>query len=97
MGVSVRVVSSGLTVDFVELEAQGASHLANGSPHHSTTIETTRPSGSVGLAFILSQTMSASVINALRRRLPMTKVKFNWDNMASVHKLATELNAVKTQ
>lgn len=43
------------------------------------------------------QTMSASVINALRRRLPMTKVKFNWDNMASVHKLATELNAVKTQ
>jgi len=40
--------------------------------------------------------MSESVLNALRRRLPITKVKFDWDNKASVHKLASELNAVKT-
>jgi len=43
------------------------------------------------------QTMSESVLNALRRRLPITKVKFDWDNRASVHKLASELNTMKTQ
>lgn len=41
------------------------------------------------------QTMSADVLNALRRRLPITKVKFDWDR-AAVHKLASELNAFKT-
>jgi len=41
------------------------------------------------------QTMNEHVLNALRRRLPITKVKFDWDNRASVHKLATELNAFK--
>jgi len=41
------------------------------------------------------QTMSESVLNALRRRLPITKVKFDWENKASVHKLASELNAFK--
>jgi len=41
------------------------------------------------------QTMNEQVLNALRRRLPITKVKFDWDNRASVHKLATELNAFK--
>ena len=41
------------------------------------------------------QTLSESVLNALRRRLPITKVKFDWDNKASVHKLASELNAAK--
>lgn len=41
------------------------------------------------------QTMSESVLNALRRRLPITKVKFDWSNKASVHKLASELNAFK--
>ena len=33
-------------------------------------------------------TMSESLLNGLRRRLPITKVKFDWDNRASVHKLA---------
>jgi capping protein alpha len=37
------------------------------------------------------QTMSESVLNGLRRRLPITKVKFDWDNKASVHKLAADL------
>jgi len=41
------------------------------------------------------QTMNEQVLNALRRRLPITKVKFDWDNRASIHKLATELNAFK--
>lgn len=41
------------------------------------------------------QTMNEHVLNALRRRLPITKMKFDWDNRASVHKLATELNAFK--
>jgi len=40
-------------------------------------------------------TLSESVLNALRRRLPITRVKFDWDNKASVHKLATGLNAFK--
>eukprot|EP00965_Chrysotila_dentata_P047443 1573496-Pleurochrysis_carterae.AAC.8 len=43
------------------------------------------------------QTMSDSVLNALRRRLPVTKVKFDWDNKASVHKLASELSAAKVR
>ena len=34
-------------------------------------------------------------VDALRRRLPITRVKFDWDNKASVHKLATGLNAFK--
>jgi len=42
------------------------------------------------------QTMSESVLNALRRRLPITKTKFDWDNRAATHKLATELQAFKT-
>mmetsp|Transcript_47572 Transcript_47572/g.101566 ORF Transcript_47572/g.101566 Transcript_47572/m.101566 type:complete len:295 (-) Transcript_47572:325-1209(-) len=36
-------------------------------------------------------TMSETVLNGLRRRLPITKVKFDWDNKASVHKLAADL------
>jgi capping protein alpha len=36
-------------------------------------------------------TMSESVLQGLRRRLPVTRVKFDWDNKASVHKLASEL------
>jgi len=36
-------------------------------------------------------TMSESVLQGLRRRLPVTRVKFDWDNKASVHKLANEL------
>jgi hypothetical protein len=35
------------------------------------------------------------VLNALRRRLPITKVKFDWDNKAAVHKLAADLTAAK--
>jgi capping protein alpha len=36
-------------------------------------------------------TMSETVLQGLRRRLPVTRVKFDWDNKASVHKLASEL------
>jgi len=35
--------------------------------------------------------MSEQVLQGLRRRLPVTRVKFDWDNKASVHKLASEL------
>ena len=35
--------------------------------------------------------MSDTVLQGLRRRLPVTRVKFDWDNKASVHKLASEL------
>jgi len=35
--------------------------------------------------------MSEQVLQGLRRRLPVTRVKFDWDNKASVHKLAGEL------
>jgi len=37
------------------------------------------------------QSMSEQVLQGLRRRLPVTRVKFDWDNKASVHKLASEL------
>jgi len=40
-------------------------------------------------------TMSESVLNALRRRLPITRVKFDWDNKASVHRLAADLTSSK--
>ena len=36
-------------------------------------------------------TMSETVLQGLRRRLPVTRVKFDWENKASVHKLASEL------
>jgi len=36
-------------------------------------------------------TMSETVLQGLRRRLSVTRVKFDWDNKASVHKLASEL------
>ena len=65
------------------------------------------PQGDVGAAFCkqvaafemkfidsmeeIYQTMSESVLNALRRRLPITKVKFDWDNKAAVSKLAGDL------
>ena len=35
--------------------------------------------------------MSEQVLQGLRRRLPVTRVKFDWDNKASVHKLASDL------
>ena len=37
--------------------------------------------------------MSEQVLQGLRRRLPVTRVKFDWDNKASVHKLASELKS----
>lgn len=40
-------------------------------------------------------TMSESVLHGLRRRLPITKVKFDWENKAAVHKLATDLTGTK--
>lgn len=36
-------------------------------------------------------TMSTDVLNGLRRRLPKTKVKFDWDNRAATHKLGKDL------
>jgi len=37
--------------------------------------------------------MSEQVLQGLRRRLPVTRVKFDWDNKASVHKLASDLRS----
>ena len=41
------------------------------------------------------QHMSDSVLAGLRRRLPVTKMKFDWENKAAVHNLAKDLNTLK--
>lgn len=41
--------------------------------------------------------MSDSVLTALRRKLPVTREKFDWDKKAAVHKLASELNKLSNE
>jgi len=41
--------------------------------------------------------MSEMVLQGLRRRLPVTRQKFDWDNKAAVHNLAKDLNSQRMQ